>query len=83
MNLFKRYFDTINNKDLILERFQNSALRHILTTDELPITFLEDLDGSEDLGNMMIDNDPEAELGADDDDGVTDDDDDNDSGKFI
>ena len=32
---------------------------------------------------MMIDNDPEAELGADDDDGVTDDDDDNDSGKFI
>ena len=33
---------------------------------------------------MMIDNDPKAELGADDDDdGVTDDDDDIDSGKFI
>jgi len=69
-----------NNVDLY-----HSALRHILTTDELPITFLEDLDGSEDLENMMIDNDPD--LGVDDDDGVTydydDNDDDNNSGKFI
>ena len=67
-----------NNVDLY-----HSALRHILTTDELPITFLEDLDGSEDLGNMMIDNDPLANLGSDDEDGVTDVDDDNYSGKFI
>ena len=29
-----------------------SALRHILTTVELPITVLEDLDGTEDLGNI-------------------------------
>ncbi len=39
----------------------HSALRHILTTDKLPITVLEELDGSENLGNMMINDHPDAE----------------------
>lgn len=38
----------------------HSALRHLLTTNEIPITMLDELDGSEDLGEMFVD-DPDDE----------------------
>ena len=38
----------------------HSALRHLLTTNEIPITMLDELDRSEDLGEMFVD-DPDDE----------------------
>jgi len=58
--LVSNSFDVTGIMQNDVDRY-HSALRHILTTDELPITFLEDLDGSEDLGNMFVDNQPESE----------------------
>lgn len=65
------------------EQNYHSALRHIITTNDLPKTVLEDLDGTEDLGNMFMQIEEESE--ADTETEVDEDEDysDNDSGNRI
>ena len=60
----------------------HSALRHLLENNEIPITVLEDINGTEDLDDMFIydDNDDDEIIN---DVEVEDDDDDEDEGKDI
>jgi len=41
----------------------HTALRHILTKEDLPVTKLNELDGTEDLSEMFVDLDDEQEDG--------------------
>lgn len=77
------------NKDLIIHSFNitgitqsdperfHGALKHVLSTNETTATILEDLDGTEDLAEMFVDDDEnEDDLTIDDDDETDDYDDD-------